>query len=305
MRSSRARRSRAKWGTLALLLAVAACARHPQPPAPSPAPPLAEPRPPSGAARGLAVPAPDTAGHFATINSGVADKEALWHVRAALNVAALGCRGDRALLQNYNDFLKGRKVLLASAYAEEAARHRAASGLDRHMTQLYNFFAQPPAQADFCRVASTEAARLDAVPASQLTVHAPAALDRLEAPFLAFYRDYDRYRHALAAWKANPHAARTRGAAAPVSAPGAERASAAWRIQIGAFTGERAAKAAWQRARARAPSLAAYKPHYEAVPGRSGLVRVQLGSADDRAGALRLCAAAAAGGFDCIPLARP
>ena len=77
-----------------------------------------------------------------------------------------------------------------------------------------------------------------------------------------------------------------------------------WRIQIGAFTGKAAAEAAWERARVRAPSLASYKPHYEKVPGRPELVRVQLGSARDRTGALRLCAAAAAGGFDCIPLPR-
>jgi hypothetical protein len=288
---------------MALLLAAAACARHPQPPAPSPAPPLAEPRPPSGAAPGLAVPAPDAAGRFATINSGVSDKEALWHVRAALNVAVLGCSDDGALLRNYNGFLKDRKVVLADAYAEEATRHHAAAGRDRHMTQLYNFFAQPPAQRGFCRVAREEAARIGAVPAARLPAHAAAALDRLEAPFMAFYWAYDRYRRDLAAWEANPHASRS-AAAAPVETVRAEPTSANWRIQIGAFTGKKAARAAWQRARSHAPSLAAYRPRYEAVPGRPGLIRVQLGSADDRAGALRLCAAAAAGGFDCIPLAR-
>ena len=296
----------ATWGAIALLLLAAGCARHPKPSTTSPAPTAGpEPLPPSGAARGLAIPEPGADGRFATINSGVEGKEALWHVRSALNVAALGCRSDGALLKNYNAFLKDRKATLAAAYTEETVRHRAASGLDQHMTRLYNFFAQPPAQARFCRVASEEAARIGAVPPADLPAHAADVLDRLEAPFLAFYRDYDRYRRDLAAWKANPHAARTMvAAAASVEPVSAEPATANWRIQIGAFTGKQAAKDAWARARTRAPSLAAYTPHYEAVPGKSGLVRVQLGSADDRAGALRLCAAAAAGGFDCIPLAR-
>ncbi|HWL46101.1 MAG TPA: SPOR domain-containing protein [Sphingomonadaceae bacterium] len=296
------------WGMMLALCLAAGCARAPKPavsPAPAPAEPTpAEPLPPGGSARGLAVPEPDAEGRFETINSGVAGKEALWHVRSALNVAALGCRAEAALLKNYNGFLNDRKTALAAAYAEETARHRAASGLDRHMTQLYNFFAQPPAQARFCQVASEEAARIRAVPAAGLPDHAAGALGRLEAPFLAFYRDYDQYRRDWAAWKADPRAVAA-VAPAPTAAARAEPASANWRIQIGAFTGKAAAEAAWQRARERAPSLAAYRPHYEAVPGRPELIRVQLGSADDRAGALRLCAAAAAGGFDCIPLARP
>lgn len=81
------------------------------------------------------------------------------------------------------------------------------------------------------------------------------------------------------------------------------RIAAAWRIQIGAFTGKDAAKAAWGRAQARVPSLAVYRAHYQKVPD-SPLVRVQVGKAGDRASALRLCAAAAAGGFDCFPVAR-
>jgi hypothetical protein len=39
------------------------------------------------------------------------------------------------------------------------------------------------------------------------------------------------------------------------------------------------------------------------VPG-SALVRLQVGKAADRASAIRLCATAAAGGFDCFPVAR-
>ena len=80
--------------------------------------------------------------------------------------------------------------------------------------------------------------------------------------------------------------------------------SESWRIQIGAFTGRAAAEAAWATARERAPGLSRYAPHYENVPYRPELTRLQLGEASDREGALRLCAAAAAGGFDCIPVPR-
>ena len=85
-------------------------------------------------------------------------------------------------------------------------------------------------------------------------------------------------------------------AAAPTPAP-----TAPWRIQIGAFTGRAAAEAAWAKAQAKVPSLARYAPYYEPVPGKP-LVRVQVGAASDRASALGLCASAAAGGFDCIPV---
>lgn len=294
------------WMVALLLPGLAAgCARHAGHPSPA-TPPHAtsQPRPPAGAASGLDIPEPGADGRFTTINSGIGGEEALWHVRSALNVAALACRGDAATLRYYNQFLTQRKAVLASAYASEAG-HLGGAALDRHMTQLYNFFAQPPAQAAFCRAAAREAAHIVSVPAGDLPAYAGGAIGRLEAPILAFYRAYDGYRHDLAAWKAHPEAKRTRIAAAPSRpAPATEKAAGNWRIQIGAFTGKAAAKAAWERARARIPSLASYKPHYERVPGRKALVRVQLGSAADRAGALRLCAAAAAGGFDCIPATR-
>lgn len=309
------------WLAILLLSFAAGCGKkhRPEPPAPAPVPaPQPEPQPPAGAAKGLPIPEAGDDGRFETINSGVTAQEALWHVRGALNVAALGCRADAQLLANYNQFLTQRKSTLAAAYTNEASRLRSAgrTALDQHMTRLYNFFAQPPAQVAFCRVASEEAARIVTVAPAQLPAHAVDALGRLEAPFTAFYTAYNLYRRDLAAWQADPtHVPVAMAAAAPPpEAPVARMAMATaspdtaaaggWRIQIGAFTGRRAAETAWQRAREQAPSLAQYEPHYEAVPGRPELVRLQLGSEDDRAGALRLCAAAAAGGFDCLPMPR-
>src|SRR3546814_2949510 len=73
-------------------------------------------------------------------------------------------------------------------------------------------------------------------------------------------------------------------------------------FRSGAYTGRKAAEAAWEQVRRAAPGLAAYRPYYEEAPGRRGLVRVQLGSGSSRAAALAPCASAAAGGFDCLPV---
>jgi hypothetical protein len=304
----------ARWSGLGTALLLAGCAHHhpgkPEAPLPT-APPAALPQPPAGSAAGQTVPEPGSDGRFETINSHVGAEEALWHVRAALNVAALSCSGrpgGAAIVARYNALLTQRKAVFATAYASETAR---AGALDQHMTRLYNFFAQPPAQAAFCRAAAEVSEQAAAVPANGLPQFAPGALDRLEAPILDYYRAYARYRSELAAWQAGRRATPPpTQLAAKVVTPRETAVAAAhadtgasWRIQLGAFTGKPAAEAAWTRARGRLPALAAYQPHYEDVP-HSPLVRLQVGAADDKAGALRLCATAAAGGFDCLPVPR-
>ncbi len=259
---------------------------RPAPPAPAPEPsPTPAPPPP---------PPP-------TINSGLGDEEALWHLRAALNVAALGCGQGPAgagIVTRYNTLLIERKAVLATAYAAEKARYGAERGaLDRHMTQLYNFFADPAAQRGFCAAAADVAEQVATTPAAALPGFAATALEQLERPVVA-------PRLAVAS-TSRAAAAAPVTASAPATAPAVMAAAtptaSAWRIQIGAFTGQAAAEAAWARATTRVPSLAGYSPIYQPVPGRP-LVRVQVGAADDRAGAIRLCAAAAAGGFDCMPV---
>ena len=224
-----------------------------------------------------------------TINSGLGPDESLWHVRAALNVAALLCGrqpGGAALVRRYNALLADDKVTLATAYASETRRYGSGdpAALDRHMTQLYNFFARPQATLAFCAAAMDVSQQAAATPAAQLTAFAPPALARLQSAIL------------------NPAPA-PRLAIEPRTAAPAESASGEWRIQLGAFTGHPAAVAAWNKVRARLPSLAAYQPRYEPVPG-SPLVRLQIGAARDRDSALRLCAAAATGGFDCMTVPR-
>jgi len=69
------------------------------------------------------------------------------------------------------------------------------------MTRLYNFFAQPPVQKEFCARAVPMIATAAALPAGAFESFATGALAQLDQPFVDFYRRYDLYRVELAAWK--------------------------------------------------------------------------------------------------------
>ncbi|WP_206366388.1 hypothetical protein [Sphingomonas gei] len=181
------------------------------------APPVA----PIGAAPNQTIPVRDGQNRYSTPNRDLNRDEASWHVRAALNVAALGCR-DAAEIETvaaYNRLLRAQRDSLAAADAGVKALYRERHGAgwedihDRQMTRLYNFFAQPTAHDGFCLAAREVLARADTVEPIQFADFAAEALPRLEAPFTDFYRNYETYRVAYAAWQ--------RGDAAP-----AEMASA-------------------------------------------------------------------------------
>lgn len=181
------------------LFAAPACAQHWGTP----------PAPPAGAAPNQLIPPRDLAGNYLTPNLNLTRDETSWHVRAALNVAALGCR-DAAEAQTvgaYNRLLREHRATLAAADAGVKnvyrARHGAAweSAHDRQMTRVYNFFAQPTAHDDFCAAARDVLARAEIVTADQFAGFAAEALPLLEAPFTAFYREYDAYRVAYSAWR--------------------------------------------------------------------------------------------------------
>ncbi|ARS26518.1 sporulation domain-containing protein [Sphingomonas sp. KC8] len=309
----------ARWGfachavALAGLIFVAGCASKDKPKPAAPSQPASRPVPPAGAASNLTLPDGDGQGGFRTINDGLGRDEAVWHLRSALNVAALSCvgTGSAALVANYNALLGQKKAVFAAGYAAENARHRAGgnAALDGHMTKLYNYFAQPPAQAAFCAVARDVANEARSVAAAAFPTFAVEALARLDRPFDDFYRAYAAYQRDLAAWQTGARTAKA------VAAPVALAASAAplqpvagvqgdWRIQLGAFSGEAAAEAAWGKIRSRMAGVASFKPRFDAVPGKP-LVRVQVGPVTDRADAIRLCAAAASAGFDCFPVVPP
>ncbi len=255
--------------TIPLALILAACATNPATPPPPPRPAPATP-----------------ADWPAPLPASLTGPERIWHLRAALNVAALSCpsKTGPAIVRNYNDLLKSRKSLLAAAYQAEIRQFQQAGGpdwqasFDRYMTKLYNRYAWPPAQPRFCTTADTIATQALQTPAYDFEPFANNALARIE--------------QALA------YTAPTESAARVVVAP--MQSTTPWRIQLGAYTGQPAA--AWAQIQYRLPGLATYIPHFEPVPTKPGLVRLQIGNATNRGSALTLCALAAAGGFDCIPV---
>ena len=204
---SRSRHAATLVATLALL---ASCAHHRATVAvEAPSTVVAAPRPVLPAQYAAIVPPPRAAdGGYATINHGIDGERTIWHVRAALNVAAIGCRSDAdaALVPAYNALLKDQKAVLAAADAAVKAGFRQRLGPswqgahDVYMTQLYNFFAQPAAKAGFCAAADRIAPQAATIPTVGLAAFAQTALPELEAPFLATYRAVDDYRVALAAW---------------------------------------------------------------------------------------------------------
>lgn len=285
-----------------ICLCLAGCASRPAKESkPSPALPRQAPVPPNGALPNLTLPESDGEGGFKTANSGIAPDEAVWHVRSALNVAALAC-DDRAIVANYNALLKRQKSAFAAAHKAESRRLGSAAAMDTHMTRLYNYFAQPPVQRDFCAAARSVATEAQSVTDAGFQSFATSAIERLDRPFQDFYRAYRDYRNDLAAWRAGGN--RPMQAANARAAAGAGRAPVStnpWRVQLGAFSGTAAANMAWKKIGRDAPGLAAFKPRYESAPG-NGLVRLQIGPARDRQEALQLCAAAAAAGLDCMPV---
>lgn len=115
--------------------------------------------------------------------------EQVWHLRSALNVAALACsrNSNMDIGPRYNAMLKQHQTLLTQAYLDEEARYRAKHGRnwrtiqDREATSLYNRYANHPDPRRYCAEAasiSKDAARVNSVDFARF---AAAALPRLEA----------------------------------------------------------------------------------------------------------------------------
>ena len=181
-------------------------------------------QPPAGASANLTIPVRRADGSYPTPNQGLSPAAAVWHLRVALNVAALGCRGqsEALIVSGYNQLLRVRRTTLATAERTLIAEHRGQaadadrSAYDSAMTRLYNYFAQPPAQAGFCAAAAPVIAEATIVPAATFGDFAVRAVAQLDQPFVDFYRAYDAYRTARAAPPAMPYA-RTNAAIAVVA----------------------------------------------------------------------------------------
>ncbi|TPG41422.1 hypothetical protein EAH79_08560 [Sphingomonas koreensis] len=203
----------------------------------TPPPPVlgAMPQPPAGGYAGMTIPARLADGSYPTPNQHLGEAATLWHLRVALNVAALGCRGadGDAITAGYNAMLGKGKAVLTKANADTIKAEGGQASYDAAMTRLYNFFAQPAAKAGFCAAAAAVTTDAASVPAAGLATFATTALARLDAPFVQFYRDYDSYRVQLASWQntrlrvAMQPVTEQRRVAMAVSAPTAIRGDAA------------------------------------------------------------------------------
>ncbi|OYW86924.1 MAG: hypothetical protein B7Z20_06300 [Sphingobium sp. 32-64-5] len=142
-------------------LALASCAHKAPPPiveAPRPVPPPVVPTQP--------------------------DLEAVWHVRAGLNVGALSCRGQYDVLADqYNRLLEQHEELLGQAYRFEEGRFAGAE-LDRHLTQIYNRFANQRSPQEFCGTVQSVLERGLAADATSFSISARDWLTQLEAALL-------------------------------------------------------------------------------------------------------------------------
>jgi hypothetical protein len=169
-----------------------------------------EPQAPGYAAANLRLPPRDAQGEYATPNRELTGHDAFWNLRIALNVAAIGCRhpGSLQLISDYNGIIARHGGLIRSAETAVIARlgrETGSNGIaarDRTSTKLFNYFAQPPAQKQFCQVAGSIAQQLSGMDGGTAMAMAPAMLAQIDQPFVDFYNDYARYQVELAAYRA-------------------------------------------------------------------------------------------------------
>ncbi len=184
---------------------LAGCASKPvevAAPAPTPVAPVPVAAPlPKGAFPGMKIPAVLADGTYPTPNRNLTESAKIWHLRAALNVAALACRGadEAVIVAGYNAMLAAQKPVLAKAEATYSAEYRAGGGdwqdrYDDSMTRLYNFFSQSPSRDAFCQAAGRVLAEGASVPGPMLASFAATRLPMLEQPFTDFYRAFDAWR---------------------------------------------------------------------------------------------------------------
>jgi hypothetical protein len=147
-----------------------------------------------------------------TINAGLNPEETLWHFRSGWNVAALNCLDaeHQPILDGYGAFLRqNQRKLTATNTALDAqfrreypSRNEAVKARETFMTQVYNYFALPPARADFCNVVLGIANEYLAMPPEDVGQFAAARLPMIDAVFERFFRAYEQYRIDSAAWDA-------------------------------------------------------------------------------------------------------
>jgi hypothetical protein len=191
----------------AVTVTLAGCAHRSAPVATLPVPqpvaavPAPRPTPPGGASTTFAAPALLADGTFDTPNRALTAAATAWHLRAALNVAALRCN-DAALVANYNTLVRAHGAALIRAHDAAMKEAGSQAAFDSSMTRLYNYFALPPVQASFCAAAATIADEAARTPAAEFGRFVTLGLPVLDTPFTNFFRAYAQYRTDLAGWQA-------------------------------------------------------------------------------------------------------
>lgn len=144
-----------------------------------------------------------------TVNAHLTPAGTTWNLRSALNVAALNCVDPEhaSILPAYREFLKKHERKLAAVNKAVDEEFRKTHGArtyrterDQYMTQVYNYFALPPALDAFCAASVAIANSYMAAPPSDIDAFAAGALPQLEAVFLDFYSRFDAYKIAVADW---------------------------------------------------------------------------------------------------------
>lgn len=204
--------------TLAVgVAALGACKTAAPPPPPPPPPPPVEvipyrPLPPSGATYVMSVPGRGADGQRVTVLKNLTDDQRLWYFRSAWNVAALNCISpeDQPILDGYRTFLTSNAKALTAVnqrldktfQKEYKSRNEAIAARERQMTIVYNYFALPPARAEFCQAARQVAAAQAAMAKPDPAALAAANFVQFELPFENFFTAYEQYQRDSAAWDA-------------------------------------------------------------------------------------------------------
>ena len=192
------------WGLISgLALIVSGCAPRPIPIQPPPPIVFVTPPPPSmpaGGYVGMKIPAKLKDGKYFTPNLNNTDSAAVWHLRNALNVAALGCDLEGGgIVDAYNAWIKTHAAVI-DRYYQALIREWQEPGwidwqrvYDDDQTRIYNFYAQPAMRATFCAAARLEVTQVGQISDEDLPTFARAALVRLDKPFVDFYAAFDAW----------------------------------------------------------------------------------------------------------------
>lgn len=118
-----------------------------------------------------------------------AQANAIWNIRAGLNVAALQCQfsGYLATVKNYNDFLKqhGDELVFAQmtlvGHFKRTDGARAVNSFDQYTTRTYNSYSTLDAQYAFCNAAGRIGRQVLAVAKGHLGAEALRVLPEMRA----------------------------------------------------------------------------------------------------------------------------